>query len=297
LKNVLALPCVEGEKTPDEKFPGAETTYTLEVMSQNGKAIQAGTSHFLGQNFSKSFEIKFDSKEKKEEFVWTTSWGVSTRLLGALLMVHSDDEGLVLPPAVAPIQILINPILDKGQSDEVKSFCEKILDSFRGERLFETSIRVQVNPKLFSPGENYWKAVKKGVPIVLEVGPRDVKQDQVTAYFRHEAPKTKHSLAFSNLKNLCCDLLKTQQNLYYEKAAKRLDNQTVFVQEKTEFQKCFQGEKSCFVKAFWHPDAVDHPLLKELQVTPRCLLKEKKEGRCLFTGQSTSNLVIFAKSY
>ena len=179
-ENYMAMPVIKGEKTADERFPGAISTLTIEAMMQDRKALQAGTSHFLGQNFSRAQDIKFQSQEGREEFAWTTSWGVSTRLVGALIMTHSDDDGLVLPPKLAPQQIVLLPIYkDDEQRSKVLSYCGDLKEQLEAQRYAGEPIRVQIDDRDLRGGEKNWYHVKRGVPLRAEIGPRDIEQEAV----------------------------------------------------------------------------------------------------------------------
>ena len=179
-ENHMAMPVIKGEKTADERFPGAISTLTIEAMMQDRKALQAGTSHFLGQNFSRAQGIKFQSQEGREEFAWTTSWGVSTRLVGALIMTHSDDDGLILPPKLAPRQIVLLPIYKNDeQRTQVLTYCDELKQQLEAQQYAGEPIRVQVDDRDLRGGEKNWYHVKRGVPLRAEVGPRDIEQDSV----------------------------------------------------------------------------------------------------------------------
>ena len=193
-QNVLAMPVIKGEKTADERFPGADNTYTIEAMMQDKKALQSGTSHFLGQNFSRSFNIRFSSRDAQMEYAWTTSWGVSTRMIGGLIMTHSDDDGLVLPPRIAPLHVMIIPIYrNEEEQTNVLAYCKQLRDTLIQKQYHGQPLRVQVNEREQNGGEKNWDAIKKGIPVRLEIGPRDMAKDCVFMGRRDRAPKDKQT--------------------------------------------------------------------------------------------------------
>src|SRR4051812_47727004 len=184
-QNYMAMPVVKGMKTPDERFPGAVDTYTIEAMMQDRKALQAGTSHFLGQNFAKSSGIKFLSRENKEELAWTTSWGVSTRLVGALIMVHADDDGMIVPPRLAPTHVVILPVTPKPETrDAVIKAARELAEKIREQLFHRQPIEVEVDERDLPGGAKSWEWIKKGVPLRIEIGPRDLEKGSVALYRR-----------------------------------------------------------------------------------------------------------------
>ncbi|MGB0290447.1 MAG: proline--tRNA ligase, partial [Opitutales bacterium] len=192
----MAVPVITGEKTEAERFPGADATFAIEAMMQDRKALQAGTSHFLGQNFSKSSNIKYLSAEGREEYAWTTSWGVSTRLVGGLIMTHSDDDGLVLPPRIAPSHIVILPVTPKEETREaVLEYCRELKAALEEQRYLDDYVRVELDDRDIRGGEKTWGWVKKGIPLRVEVGPRDMESGSVFVARRDRAPKEKESIA------------------------------------------------------------------------------------------------------
>ena len=306
-EDYMAMPVFKGEKTKDERFPGADRTYAIEAMMQDRKALQAGTSHFLGQNFSKASEIKFLSAEGKEEFAWTTSWGVSTRLIGGLIMSHSDDNGLVLPPRLAPLHITISPIF---RNDEEK---KQVFD-FVGEltkRLAEVhydgaAVRFKVDNRDIRGGEKSWQHIKQGVPVRAEIGPRDVAQRQIFFGRRDLDPKDKKSFSIEEFVKFLPAILTEIQDGLFARAKKFRDDNTKEIKSLDEFIDFFGGLKAGedstaggFAVAHWDPAAIGHEILPKLKVTPRCipLHFEPVDGACIFTGKKTKTRVIFAKSY
>jgi prolyl-tRNA synthetase len=293
-ENILAMPVIKGEKTISERFPGADHTYCIEAMMQDKKALQAGTSHFLGQNFSKAYDIKFLNPEGQLEHAWTTSWGVSTRLIGGLIMTHSDDDGLVLPPNVAPYHIVILPIYRNDEEySQVLEYCQKLKKSL------DEKLRVHVDERDMRGGEKNWSWIKKGVPIRVEIGPRDIAKDNVCVSFRNKPHKDKLFLSVQEFRNQIGGFLESIQADIFDRAKKYRDENTVELDNLEKFKEFFSGEKDGFVKCF----AVDEPSIeahiKPLKVSARCipLEQDNSEGKCIFTGKTTKQKIIFAKAY
>lgn len=297
LENQLAIPVIAGEKSIGERFPGADHTYTLEAMMQDGKALQGCTSHNLGQNFSKAQGIKFNSKESKEEFAYTTSWGSTTRLIGALIMVHSDDDGLRLPPRIAPKQVVIIPIIPK---DELK---EKILSECNNlkKELLAVGVIAHCDERDLRGGEKAWEWIKKGVPIRIEVGPKDLEKGEVTLYRRDQAPKTRLSIARDQVATAVPTILEEIQQNYFNQAKERLEgNIRTDITTFEELKKFFESQNnSGFVRAKWYEDVESEELLKPLGLTIRCLPLDQShtEGTCIITGRPAIKDVIIAKAY
>jgi prolyl-tRNA synthetase len=306
-ENWMAMPVIKGVKTPDERFPGAVDTYTIEAMMQDRKALQSGTSHFLGQNFARSSGIKFLDKNSVEQIAWTTSWGVSTRLIGGLIMTHSDDNGLVLPPKLAPQHVVIMPIYKKDEERTiVLEYCQKLAVELRAQQYAGSAIRVFIDDRDTRGGEKAWQHIKKGVPIRLEVGPRDVGKDSVFMGRRDFQPKEKRGLPRSEFVGSVSGILNEIQNSLLAKAKEHRKAHTVNIDNLDDFRAFFTPKNAekpenhgGFALAHWNPAAINHPLLAELKVTPRCipLSGEKIPGKCLFTGESSGQRIIFAKSY
>ncbi len=305
-ENYMAMPVIKGEKTEGERFPGAVNTYCIESMMQDGKALQAGTSHFLGQNFSKASKIKFLSKAGEEEFAWTTSWGVSTRLIGGLIMTHSDDDGLVLPPRLAPSHIVILPVIPKEElRDEVIDYCDKLSDELSQINYANNRLEIEVDDRDIRGGEKKWQWVKKGIPLIVEVGPRDIKEDSVFVARRDTGEKTsyKREAFLSKVVNVLEDM---QQNLL-SKARKFNADHTFQIDSKEEIYNFFKEDKpddtfthGGFVECFWAGNpAIEDELKKDLKITIRCIPLEKSEteGTCPFTGTKTKSKAIIARSY
>jgi len=298
-ENFLAMPVIKGRKTENEKFPGAVDTYSIEAMMQDGKALQAGTSHFLGQKFAKAFQIKYINLKGKQEYVWTTSWGVTTRLIGGLIMVHSDDNGLVLPPSLAPIQVVIIPVIHKFKNPQtIYNYCEKLAELIKGENYNNKPIRVKIDFTDDSPGNRAWYWVKKGVPIRLEIGPKEYKTKSV--YLSRRDKNGKVSMPRKEFINtLVMQLTEIQSNLL--KTAKKFVKQnSAEITNKRGFYEHFAAKKSGFVYAYWREDdAIERQIKQDLNVTVRCLplVKQKSTGKCIFTGDKGGRLTLFAKAY
>lgn len=290
----MALPVVRGVKTPSERFAGAEDTYCIEAMMQDGKALQAGTSHFLGQNFAKAFDVKFLNKENKQEFVWATSWGVSTRLIGALVMAHSDDSGLVLPPRIAPLQVVIVPIY-KGEEQKTQ-IDEKVGELMQQLKAAGISVKYDENDNV-RPGWKFAEYELKGVPVRVAFGARDL-QNGVAEVARRDT-KEKASVALDGLASHIKNLLEEiQQNLYNRALAFREEN-TVEVDNWDEFVRLLD-EKPGFLSAHWDGTAETEEAIKEkTKATIRCipLNNAKEEGKCILTGKPSTQRVLFARAY
>ena len=290
----MAVPVIKGVKSPNERFAGAVDTYCIEAMMQDGKALQAGTSHFLGQNFAKAFDVKFLSKENKLEYVWATSWGVSTRLMGALIMTHSDDEGLVLPPALAPIQVVILPICKTEEE------CEKI--NQQAERIQTTleqqGISVRYDDRReYKPGWKFHEYEFKGVPLRITIGARDLAEGKCEIARRDTMNKELVDIAtVTELVKPTLDDI--QSNLYNRALQYRLDN-TRKADTWEEFVDILE-HKGGFISAHWDGTAETEEKIKELtKATIRCIPfdSEKEEGRGVYSGKPSSQSVIFAKAY
>jgi prolyl-tRNA synthetase len=301
----MAMPVIKGEKTAGERFPGAVSTYSIEAMMQDRKALQAGTSHFLGQNFAKAQEIKFQSEAGQLEYAWTTSWGVSTRLIGGLIMTHSDDDGLVLPPKLAPAHVVILPIYKTPEERaKVVPFCEGLKKDLAAQQYAGEAVRVRIDDRDIRGGDKKWQWVKRGVPIRIEVGPRDI--DNGTLFpARRDGVKCEKVAPAEFVANVAATLAEMQQGLF-DRAAKLRDEATVRIDSLAEFEKFFTPKNADNPEihgglAYCH--FVDSPeieeKLKELKVTVRCvpLDGEAEPGTCIFTGKLSAKRGVFAKSY
>ena len=290
----MAMPVVKGFKSESERFAGAEETYTIEALMQDGKALQAGTSHFLGQNFAKAFDVKYTSKEGKQEYVWATSWGVSTRLIGGLIMTHSDDFGLVLPPRLAPIQVAIIPIY-KGE-DQLTLISEKVKIIVKSLR--EKNISVKFDDRdTFRPGAKFAEYELKGVPVRIAIGNRDMENN--TAEVARRDTLEKQTIPQDQLSEYICGLLEEiQQNLFNRALSFRNDHITQ-VNSFEEFKEVIEN-KGGFVSAHWDGTIETENKIKELtKATIRCIPNKAKEeaGTCVLTGEKSSRKVLFAKAY
>ncbi len=293
-ENWMALPVVRGVKSEQERFAGAVNTYCIEALMQDGKALQAGTSHFLGQNFAKAFDVKFSDKENKLDYVWATSWGVSTRLIGALVMAHSDDEGLILPPKIAPLQLVIVPIY-KG--NEQKDAIDQKVNQLLAE-LKKSGIRVKYDDSDNArPGWKFAEYEKKGVPLRIAIGARDIENNTVELARRDT--RTKESVSMDNLAQLITGKLEEIQHDMFEKARTFRDAHITKVDTWEEFQQVL-NEKGGFLSAHWDGTAETENKIKELtKATIRCipLDQEKENGTCILSGKPSSGRVLFAQAY
>jgi len=289
----MAMPVIIGRKSENERFAGALDTYTIEAMMQDGKALQSGTSHFLGQNFAKAFDVKFADKSGKLEYVWATSWGVSTRLMGALIMAHSDDDGLVLPPKLAPIQVVIVPIY-KG--DEQLAAISKKANEIAG-KLRDMGISVKYdNRDTHKPGFKFAEYEMKGVPVRLAIGPRDMQQGTIEVARRDT--KEKSMAMMHDVHEYIAELLDEIQENIYNKALK-FRNENTFKSDDFEDFKT-KIENGGFVLAHWDGTVETEQKIKDLtKATIRCIPVENEEeiGKCILTGKQSKERVIFAKAY
>jgi prolyl-tRNA synthetase len=290
----MAMPVIKGVKSINERFAGAEDTYCIEAMMQDGKALQAGTSHFLGQNFAKAFDVKFSDKENKLDHVWATSWGVSTRLIGALVMAHSDDDGLVLPPKLAPIQVVIIPIY-KG--DEQKNAIDEKVKSFMKDfKSLGISVKYDDDDSR-RPGWKFAEYEMKGVPVRIAIGARDLEKNVAEVARRDN--KTKESLSMDGLANTVQILLNDIQENIYQKAKTYRDEHITKADTWDEFVRLLD-EKGGFISAHWDGTAETEEKIKELtKATIRCipLNNTKEEGKCILTGKPSTERVLFARAY
>ncbi|MFY0689668.1 MAG: proline--tRNA ligase [Cyclobacteriaceae bacterium] len=294
VEQFMALPVVRGVKTESERFAGAENTYCIEALMQDGKALQAGTSHFLGQNFAKAFDVKFANKEGKEEFVWGTSWGVSTRLMGALIMAHSDDDGLVLPPMLAPIQVAIVPIY-KGE-EQLNAISDKI-SGLKAE-LLRKGISVKFdNRDTHKPGWKFAEYELKGVPVRVAIGPRDLENGTIEVARRDT--KEKQTMELEGATDSISQLLEDIQANIYEKAISFRKENTREANSYDEFKNILD-EHGGFVYAHWDGTVeTEEQIKEETKATIRCIPLDNKqeEGKCILTGKPSIQKVLFARAY
>jgi len=291
----MAVPVVKGIKSESERFAGAVETYCIEALMQDGKALQAGTSHFLGQNFAKAFDVKFTSREGKQDFVWGTSWGVSTRLMGALIMAHSDDQGLVLPPKLAPIQVVIVPIY-KGE-DQLNAIYDKFEPIIAD--LKKAGVTVKFDDRdTHKPGFKFAEWELKGVPVRFAVGPRDMENGTIEIARRDTGEKETFNLS-NNLVEKVQSLLNDIQESIFKKASDYRTEHTTEVNSYDKFKEVLDG-KGGFVSAHWDgtPETEDK-IKEETKATIRCipLDQDEEEGKCIYTGKPSTRRVLFAKAY
>ncbi|MEM7233162.1 MAG: proline--tRNA ligase [Planctomycetota bacterium] len=303
-ENYMAMPVIRGEKTPGERFPGALQTYTIEAMMQDQKALQAGTSHFLGQNFAEACGIKFLSQEGKEELAWTTSWGVSTRLVGGLIMTHSDDDGLIMPPRLAPKHVVLIPIYRKDEErTRVLDYCQSLAKELRDQPYCGGRVEVEIDDRDIRGGEKTWQHIKKGVPLRAEIGPRDVDSDSVFLGRRDRSPKDKGGVGRAEFVSTVVETLEEIQNHLFERAKQYRTENSRDIESLDDFKAYFEGEGGGFAHCAASVEDLESPpasdVLKSLKVTARCIPIEGGEaaGTCIFTGKPTQQRVVFAKAY
>src|SRR5947209_7111851 len=302
-----AIPVVRGKKSESEKFPGAVDTLSIETMVQDRKAIQAGTSHFLGQNFAKASGIQFQNREGKQEFGWTTSWGMTTRMVGTVVMMHSDDDGLILPPRIAPNQIVILPITPKEETRaRVLEVCDALALQLGGKQFGDSPIEVEVDRRDLGGGVKNWEWIKKGVPVRVEIGPRDLETSSVAVSRRDQPAKSRASMSIQEFAaNASETLMSIQQNLY-DRAKKFQDENTHVIESKKEFYDFFTAKNTSkpeihggFALAHWDGSReVEEQIKRDLKVTIRVIPSGDAEpGKCIFTGAPSERRVVWAKSY
>ncbi len=306
-ENYMAMPVIKGEKTAGERFPGAVDTYCIEAMMQDRKALQAGTSHFLGQNFSKAQSIKFQDQNGQEAFAWTTSWGVSTRLVGGLIMTHADDDGMIVPPRLAPTHVVILPISrDESDRAAVMEYCHRVQQELVAQQYDGAPIRVEIDQRDIRGGEKTWHHIKRGVPVRVEIGPRDMADDSCFVGRRDRGPKEKEGIQREQFVAGIAGLLTDIQQTLYDRALKFREEATRRIDSLDEFKQFFtpQNEQQPEIHGglawcHWADDPAVDELLKELKVTIRCIPLEGDDepGTCLFTGKPSKKRVVFAKAY
>jgi prolyl-tRNA synthetase len=302
-----AIPVIRGKKSESEKFPGAVDTLSIEAMVQDRKAIQAGTSHFLGQNFAKASGIQFQNREGKQEFGWTTSWGMTTRMVGTVVMMHADDDGLVLPPRIAPTQIVILPITPKEETRaQVLETCDALALQLRGKSFANAAIEVEVDRRDLGGGVKNWEWIKKGVPIRVEIGPRDLETNSVAVSRRDQPIKSKESMSIQEFAASAPEtLMSIQQNLF-ERAKKFQQENTRVIESKNDFYEFFTAKDQNkpeihggFALAHWNGSReVEEQIKKDLKVTIRVVpFGPDEPDKCIFTGEPSAKRVVWAKSY
>jgi len=307
-QDYLAIPVIQGEKTEGEKFPGAVNTYCIEAMMQDKKALQSGTSHFLGQNFAQASNIRFQSRDGEYKYAWTTSWGVSTRLIGALIMAHSDDNGLVLPPCIAPSHIAILPIYrDAEEHKAVMAMAREVEEHLNHKYFGDIRIYTELDDRDLTSSERNWYWIKKGIPLRIEIGPRDVAAQSVMLARRDKEPREKESVPVSALLDKVQNTLGEMQNAIYQKALAFREQNSVKIDDKDEFYRYFTPRNleqpeihGGFAHSHWCGDtACEERIKDDLKVTVRCIpfAAEKETGSCICCGKKSEQRVIFAKAY
>lgn len=308
LEDVLAIPIITGEKSPGERFPGAVSTYTVEAMMQDRKALQSGTSHYLGQNFAKSSGIRFSNREGQMQYAYTTSWGMTTRLIGSLIMCHADDDGMRLPPRIAPKQVVILPVVPKPELEEqVYAYADQLAAQIRGMQYHGRPVTVIVDKRDRRGGEKNWEWIKKGVPLRIEVGPRDLESSSAMVVRRDKDIKDKQKVSADQLGEEVLRLLEEMQTNYYEQAKRYRDQNICSDIKNIEEMRTYFTPKNLdkpeihggFVLAKWCGDPETEKMLDELKVTIRCLPTKQSgtQGVCVLTGRPATLDAIFAKSY
>src|SRR6476619_2507522 len=307
VRDHLAVPVFTGAKSESEKFPGAVQTLTIEAMVQDRKAIQAGTSHFLGQNFARASGIQFQNRKGKQEFGWTTSWGLSTRMVGTVIMAHADDDGVILPPRIAPTQIVILPITPKEETQgQVLEACDKLATELREKKYADLGLEVEIDRRQFGGGVRNWEWIKKGVPIRVELGPRDLEKNSVTVSRRDQSVKEKQAMATNEFVSRASEILGSIQQNLYQRALKFRDANTRTIDSKEEFYAFFTPKNPAkpeihggFALAHWNGSReIEEKIKSDLKVTIRCIPSSGSEpGRCIFTCQASAKRVVWAKAY
>ncbi|MDO5386391.1 MAG: proline--tRNA ligase [Pseudomonadota bacterium] len=312
-ENTLAMPVLVGRKPEHEKFPGAVDTYCVEAMMQDGKALQAGTSHFLGQNFAKSANISFVNKNNESEYAYTTSWGVSTRLIGGVIMTHADDEGMVVPPKIAPYQLVIVPVIKKVEDEQdVMNYIGQLVAVLKLQTPFGEKIRIKVDKRDKTSVDKFWEWTRKGAPVICEIGKRDVDGAKVMVKERLKlgTPEGKEIVDSAEFTNSIAERLETIQEAMFNRAKDRLEHNirtdittpeqfnAYFAESNTWIEDGKQG-KVAFVRGKWSGDANSEELLKAMKITIRCIPFDQSgsEGTCLLTGKPATMDVIYARSY
>ena len=311
VRDHLAIPVFSGEKSESERFPGAVQTLCIEAMVQDRKAIQAGTSHFLGQNFARASGIQFHARSGTQEYGWTTSWGMTTRLIGTVIMAHGDDDGLILPPRVAPTHIVILPITPKEETrDRVLEAAENLAAELRKQMFFGAPLEVEVDRRELGGGQKNWEWIKKGVPLRVELGPRDLESGNVAVSRRDQPVKAKEFIASSEFVSRAVELLGSIQQNLFARAKEFRDAHTRAIDSKEEFYNFFTPANSAkpeihggFALTHWDGSrAVEEQIKNDLKVTIRCIpfddpANPPEPGTCPFTGKPSPRRVVWAKAY
>ncbi|MFC1495750.1 proline--tRNA ligase [Thermodesulfobacteriota bacterium] len=307
-REYMAIPAVKGEKSEGERFPGAVTTYSIEAMMQDRKALQAGTSHFLGQNFAKASQIKYLSAQGREEYAWTTSWGVSTRLIGGLIMTHSDDNGLVVPPRLAPVHVVILPMLQKEETrQQVMEYCETLAAELKTKFYGDEPVRVELDSRDMQGGEKAWSWVKKGVPVTVEIGPKEVEKNSVFVGRRDKDRRERKGIPRDEFIGTIAETLSDIQDSLLNGALVYRNENTVNIESKDDFISYFTPENNDqpeihggFAQIHWCGESdLEDQITKEYGVSIRNIPFDLagEEGECIFTGKKSKQKVLFAKAY
>jgi len=311
VRDHLAIPVFSGEKSESERFPGALQTLSIEAMVQDRKAIQAGTSHFLGQNFSRASGIQFQTRDGKQEFGWTTSWGMSTRLVGTVVMAHGDDDGVVLPPRIAPTHVVIIPITPREETRAgVLEACTKLAAQLRSGGYGDGPIEVEIDQRDLGGGVKNWDWIKKGVPLRVEIGPRDLESGKVTVSRRDQPVKTREVFATEEFVKRAPEILNSIQRNLLRRAMQFRDANTHVIDSREEFYDFFTAKSSAkpeihggFALAHWNGSrAIEEQIKADLKVTVRCIpfddpAHPPEPGKCIFTDEPSPRRVVWAKSY
>ncbi|MDY6903352.1 MAG: proline--tRNA ligase [Thermodesulfobacteriota bacterium] len=309
-RDYLALPVIKGRKTELERFPGAVETLCIEAMMQDRKALQAGTSHFLGQNFAKASGIQFQSEKGREAFAWTTSWGVSTRLIGGLIMCHADDDGMIMPPRIAPSQIVLLPIVRKEADREpVMAYVDKLAGQLREKTYAGRSLQVEVDTREIGATRN-WDWIKKGIPVRVEIGPKDIEHNSVFVARRDKNHREKQSIEVNEFTATITDMLDEIQANLLERATIFQKDHTAAIEDKASFYDFFTPQKADnpeihggFALSHWcGASACEEKIKDDLTVTIRCIpmeaaLRGSSSGACICCGKESQGRVVFAKAY
>ncbi len=304
-EDYMAMPVIKGEKAAHERFPGAVDTYTIEAMMQDRKALQSGTSHFLGQNFAKAMGIRFQDEAGSDQLAYTTSWGVSTRLIGGLIMAHGDDDGLILPPRLAPKHVVLIPIIRNNPDDAATlAYCRKLKAELETQSFWEHRVEVEIDAR-DSRGKA-WDQIKRGVPLRIEIGPRDIEKDTLCVSRRDQAPGEKAFVPRAEFVGRVGGLLQEIQSNLFKRAQAFRDEHMHRIDSLAEFKKFFTPQNEDkpeihggFALAHWSEGPEVEAVLKDLKVTHRCIPLDgpTESGKCIFTGRPSTKRAIFAKSY
>jgi len=304
-ENYLAMPVIKGEKTVGERFPGAVSTLSIEAMMQDRKALQAGTSHFLGQNFSRAQEIKFHDQSGHEEYCWTTSWGMSTRMVGALIMTHGDDDGLIVPPRLAPKHVVILPIYrSDDQREPVLTYCASLREELQQQAFGEGRLQVMIDDRDLRGGEKNWQHVKRGVPLRVEVGPKDLAKNAVFVARRDTGEKT--SVSRDEFVRTASATLDEIQDSLFQRALQLRETNSRSIDNLNDFRQYFTPDNpdepeihGGFASSYFVDEPAVDEVLKQMKVTVRCvpLDADDEPGECIFTGRPSNQRAVFAKAY